>query len=142
MEDYDIQDVDLSNVDTGYPVLAPGVHKVALDKIDPLKRSKKGNGANVLAHLTLVDDAPRHESEEMVNAGFKVTYNIYIPDEGTDGERFRRYKAFFEAVNGGALQGSVGDYEQYYGNELLISTDVQPDQNGSPSTNVRRVFSE
>lgn len=124
----DLQNVDLSGVDTSFPVIAPGAYRFKVADVQVVPNKNK-DGNNFVVKLTLdqlvmsVPDAGGAARE--ISPGFPLTHLISMkPTEKYDQSAINRNLAGFqEAVLG--RKGSLLPLTQYVGLDVTCQVKVE-----------------
>tara|TARA_R100000808_G_scaffold11642_1_gene29703 strand:+ start:6561 stop:7046 length:486 start_codon:yes stop_codon:yes gene_type:complete len=96
-------EVDMTSVDTSMPLLVPGTHVVRVAHMEVAESKAKPGRNNLVVTLETTEDIPAHESDRVLNAGWKLKqyYPMQNPDPNPNGFDFRENIArFMDAVLG------------------------------------------
>lgn len=135
----EINNIDLSKVETSFPVLKSGVVKATIAEIEFDKKDKKdGSGVNRLAKIKYSLGQPwetqPHDGlpAKPIAPGFPVTETIYLDpfkDEKTGEEKnlgIARLALLRESVLGKAKEGDRFDIAQLIGREVILKLKFDP----------------
>ena len=123
----DILGADLTNTDTSFPVLSPGVIDCIISEIRT-EPTKKGNGHNMIVSLKTA--MPWNDRTGILRpAGFPLRDNIFLPS-GTvvneDALRMTKQKlAQLKEAATGSKVGAFGDAAQYVGKPVTVRIKIE-----------------
>lgn len=128
-DETDILNVDLTSVDTSYPLLAAGVYPFTVAKCE-YGKTKDGTGNLVKIQLKL-NVAAKDIKGAPVNVGFTINDQISVtPSEKYTTDMITRaLKKFREGVVGKA-PGPFAPIDQYVGQTVVANISIEEDKNG------------
>jgi len=142
-----LQDLDLTTVNTDYPVLQPGIYPWMIKSAE-IKDTNDKKGKLLVIGLELMVDAV-DKNGAAVTAGFKHTHRIGLtPTDKRTGEMIGRDVALLlDAVFGEEGRKSIKlaafNIETLVNQQITTKTAVQPEKDGyAESTSVRFVKKE
>lgn len=119
----DILSVDLSGVDTSFPLLPAGLYDLVVDgvKVEP---NKAGNGRNVVIALKTTTDTTSVKGEAL-NKGFPITTYISLtPAEKYNEASIKRGLALFQQACG--IKGQFQPVSQYKDKIVRCKVTIRP----------------
>lgn len=81
-----LDNLNLENVDTEYPVLKPGLYRMRIESIEA-QLNKAETAHNLVVKLVLSQDNCQSDANEPISPGYKLTYYIGLkenPEKGYD----------------------------------------------------------
>ena len=119
-EQINFNDVDLTNTDTSFPLLEPGMYKFSVVKVEAVENKKK-TGDNIKIELKLEQTAKSTKGEE-IQAGFPIFDTISMVK--TEKYDPKRKLAQFQEVALGA-KGPFAPLDRYLGKEVYAKIKVE-----------------
>jgi hypothetical protein len=122
-EQLNLNDLDLTNTDTGLPLLEPGLYKCRVKNVQAVENKKK-NGQNLKIELTLEQTVKSTKGQE-ISAGFPLFDTVsLVKTEKYDPAR--RLAEFQEATMG--AKGKLAPLDRYIGNEVHVKVSIEGSQ--------------
>lgn len=120
----DLDTMDLSNVETGIPLIAQGLHEVEVLEITP-KPNKNNTGTNLSIKLGLVNHTKKFDGSGEVNPGYPLFDLISLtPTEKYDPRQ--RLAAFMECFLG-VKNVPFNPISQFIGLKGMVRVKVEKD---------------
>lgn len=136
----DLQSLDLSSTETGFPLLPNGVYGVRVVEIKT-EQNKKQTGDNLKIKLALLEPTTDINGKP-VNAGFPlfdlVSLVITKKDDGSVKYDPRPKLAEFKEAMTGTKTGSFNPLEQYIGLEGSVRLKVEKSEEYGDSNRVQK----
>jgi hypothetical protein len=123
-------DVDLSSVDTSFPLLAEGMYDLEVKAMEQ-KKTKDEQGDMIVATFVTTREG-RSTKGAPINPGFPIFYRLNLTPKGemTEAMILRNLAKFREGVTG-SKSGSFGPIEQYVGKVVRAKVVVRVDKTGN-----------
>jgi len=130
----DLDSMDLSNVETGIPLLADGLYVLQVAELST-KANKKGTGSNL--NFKFVTTEPCVDIKgNPVNPGFPV-YDLISLVKSEKYDPIPKLAEFKEAVTG-SKAGSFNPLEQYLGLTVTVKLKVERDAEYGDKNRIQR----
>jgi hypothetical protein len=124
-----IENYDLTNVDTAFPVLKAGTCDFVIAEMKT-ERSKNNNGSNI--HIQLKTAMPWTTTKDAsVNPGFPVRDSVFIPDDKSTEKGAKAMQMSMQKLAQlklsafGTQDGKVGPFDSYHGKIVTARIKVE-----------------
>tara|TARA_B100000131_G_C17877483_1_gene516856 strand:- start:152 stop:637 length:486 start_codon:yes stop_codon:yes gene_type:complete len=146
-------EVDMTAVDTSMPLLPSGNYTTRVAQMEVAESKAKPGRFNLVVTLETTEDVQAHDSDRMLNAGWKLKqyYPMQAPDPNPSGFDYRENIArFMDAVlgtnrtNRPAFDTTYSDYLNREVNAVVSIREITDDsgaKTGMLSNEVRRLSS-
>lgn len=130
----DLDSMDLSNVETGLPLLPDGLYTLQVAEIET-KANKKGTGSNL--NIKFVTTEPVTDlNGNPVNPGFPL-FDLISLVKSEKYDPIPKLAAFKEAVTG-TKSGSFNPLEQYLGLSVCVKLKIERDAEYGDKNRIQR----
>lgn len=115
--------MDLSNTETGFPVIVPGPYALRVGKMEvkPSKTAGKEGNKNLNIELQLTEPASLRDGKVVTKLSIYHTIALTQSEKYDPKQNLARFK---EAVTG-SKDGAFAPFEQYYGQTVMCNVTIE-----------------